>query len=221
MSEFNRIITIVLDSVGIGQAPDADKFGDEGADTLGHIGATIKEELVLHNLVKLGLGNIRDDNPMMNIPVSDNPIACYGKMCELSAGKDSMDGHWEMMGDPVQKKMDIFPNGFPLEIINKIEKFSNRKVIVNRPYSGTEIIHDFGEKQLREGCLIVYTSGDSVLQIAAHEHVISVEELYRICRFVRTLFDDSNYNLGRVIARPYVGKTQMILKEHPIVRTSR
>ncbi|MDO1605738.1 phosphopentomutase [Lactobacillus sp. YT155] len=203
--KYSRIIVIVLDSVGIGEASDADKYDDIGADTIGHIASNYKGDFRLKNLEVLGLGNIRKNKPLNRIKIQEFPMAHVGKMREVSAGKDSMDGHWEMMGLPVEQKMGFFPNGFPEEVIKKIEKFSGRKVIVNKPYSGTEVIKDYGEEQIRDGSLIVYTSGDSVLQIAANEGVISIEELYRICRYVRSLVDELNLMVGRIIARPYIG----------------
>lgn len=212
---YQRVIGIVLDSVGIGEAPDALKFGDDGADTLGHIGKWYQGKLSLPNLAKLGLSNIRPADPIQGVPAADPAMGCFGKMAEVSAGKDSMDGHWEMMELPVKKPLSTFPNGFPDSIIQKLEAFSGRKVIVNKPYSGTEVIHDYGEQQMKTGDLIVYTSGDSVLQIAAHEDVIPVEELYRICRYARTLVNGPEYTVGRIIARPYVGPD----KDH-FVRTA-
>lgn len=202
---YQRVFGIVLDSVGIGEAPDGKKFGDDGADTLGHIGKWYQGKLTLPNLAKLGLSNIRPEDPIQGVAVADPAKGCFGKMAEISAGKDSMDGHWEMMELPVKKPLSTFPNGFPDSIIKKLEEFSGRKVIVNKPYSGTEVIHDYGEQQMKTGDLIVYTSGDSVLQIAAHEDVIPVEELYRICRYARTLVNGPEYTVGRIIARPYVG----------------
>ncbi|MFD1465057.1 phosphopentomutase [Lapidilactobacillus mulanensis] len=201
---FKRVFGIVLDSIGIGEAPDADKFADVGADTLGDIGKFFEGKFNVPNLVKLGLGNIREDNPILGAEPIDDPIGYYGKMFEISAGKDSMDGHWEMMGVPVTKPLGFFPNGFPAELIKKIEDFSGRKVIVNKPYSGTDIIHDYGEEQMKTGALIVYTSGDSVLQIAAHTDIIPLEELQRICEYARSITIDE-YHIGRVIARPYNG----------------
>lgn len=126
-------------------------------------------------------------------------------MAEVSAGKDSMNGHWEMMGLPLAKPLDTFPNGFPESLIKQIEDYSGRKVIVNQPYSGTQVIHDYGERQMKTGELIIYTSGDSVMQIAAHEKVIPVNELYKICQYARTLLNGPEYTVGRVIARPYIG----------------
>ncbi len=201
---YKRVFVIVMDSVGTGAAHDAAKFDDVGSDTLGHVGEYYKGALKLPNLGKLGISNSRD-TPIEGVPVADPAIGDYGKMEEISAGKDSMDGHWEMMGLPVMKPLSTFPNGFPQEIVDKLEKFSGRKVIVNKPYSGTEVIHDYGERQMKTGELILYTSGDSVMQIAAHEDVIPVEELYKICEYARTLVNGPEYTVGRIIARPYVG----------------
>lgn len=201
---YKRVFVIVMDSVGTGAAHDAAKFDDVGSDTLGHVGEYYKGALKLPNLGKLGISNLRD-TPIEGVPVADPAIGNYGKMEEISAGKDSMDGHWEMMGLPVMKPLSTFPNGFPQEIVDKLEKFSGRKVIVNKPYSGTEVIHDYGERQMKTGELILYTSGDSVMQIAAHEDVIPVEELYKICEYARTLVNGPEYTVGRIIARPYVG----------------
>ncbi|MCC4326707.1 phosphopentomutase [Limosilactobacillus reuteri] len=201
---YKRVFVIVMDSVGTGAAHDAAKFDDVGSDTLGHVGEYYKGALKLPNLGKLGISNLRD-TPIESVPVADPAIGHYGKMEEISAGKDSMDGHWEMMGLPVMKPLSTFPNGFPQEIVDKLEKFSGRKVIVNKPYSGTEVIHDYGERQMETGELILYTSGDSVMQIAAHEDVIPVEELYKICEYARTLVNGPEYTVGRIIARPYVG----------------
>ena len=201
---YKRVFVIVMDSVGTGAAHDAAKFDDVGSDTLGHVGEYYKGALKLPNLSKLGISNLRD-TPIEGVPVADPAIGDYGKMEEISAGKDSMDGHWEMMGLPVMKPLSTFPNGFPQEIVDKLEKFSGRKVIVNKPYSGTEVIHDYGERQMETGELILYTSGDSVMQIAAHEDVIPVEELYKICEYARTFVNGPEYTVGRIIARPYVG----------------
>lgn len=201
---YKRVFVIVMDSVGTGAAHDAAKFDDVGSDTLGHVGEYYKGALKLPNLGKLGISNLRD-TPIEGVLVADPAIGDYGKMEEISAGKDSMDGHWEMMGLPVMKPLSTFPNGFPQEIVDKLEKFSGRKAIVNKPYSGTEVIHDYGERQMETGELILYTSGDSVMQIAAHEDVIPVEELYKICEYARTLVNGPEYTVGRIIARPYVG----------------
>lgn len=201
---YKRVFAIVLDSVGAGPAPDGTAFGDQGADTLGHVGHHFAGKLALPNLASLGLSNLHA-TPIEGVPVAHPAKGAYGRMVEISAGKDSMDGHWEMMGLPVERPLATFPKGFPASIIQQLEAFSGRKVIVNRPYSGTEVIKDYGEQQMATGDLIVYTSGDSVLQIAAHEEVIPLAELYRICEFARTLVNGPEYTVGRIIARPYVG----------------
>lgn len=201
---YKRVFAIVLDSVGAGPAPDGAAFGDQGADTLGHVGHHFAGKLALPNLASLGLSNLHV-TPIEGVPVAHPAKGAYGRMVEISAGKDSMDGHWEMMGLPVERPLATFPKGFPASIIQQLEAFSGRKVIVNRPYSGTEVIKDYGEQQIATGDLIVYTSGDSVLQIAAHEEVIPLAELYRICEFARTLVNGPEYTVGRIIARPYVG----------------
>ncbi|WP_367333813.1 phosphopentomutase [Lentilactobacillus sp.] len=203
-AKYKRIFGIVMDSVGTGEAPDAAKFDDVGSDTLGHVGEAYQGKLAIPNLQKLGISNLRQ-TPIQGVDKVTSPIGYYGKMQETSAGKDSMDGHWEMMGLPVQKPLDTFPNGFPAEILQKIEAFSGRKVIGNRPESGTKIIAELGEQQMKTGDLIIYTSGDSVLQIAAHEDVIPLQELYKICEYARTLVNGPDYTIGRIIARPYVG----------------
>lgn len=207
---YKRVFVIVMDSVGTGAAHDAAKFDDVGSDTLGHVGEYYKGALKLPNLGKLGISNLRD-TPIEGVPVADPAIGDYGKMEEISAGKDSMDGHWEMMGLPVTEPLGFFPNGFPEPLIKAIEEFSGRKVIVNRPISGTEVIVKYGEEQLETGALIVYTSGDSVLQIAANTAIISLDELYRICKYVREITIDE-YHIGRIIARPYVGKDKSEFK---------
>lgn len=205
--QYHRIFGIVLDSLGIGEAPDAKKYNDIGADTLGHIGAYFGEDLKIPNLKRMGLGNVRQEPSIRGIEPSSDPLGYFGKASEVSVGKDSMDGHWEMMGVPVTTPLGFFPNGFPTALIDKIQRYSGRKVIVNQPYSGTEVIFDFGEEQLRTGSLIVYTSGDSVLQIAANTNVIPLDELYRICAYVRSITIDQ-YCLGRIIARPFTGESQ-------------
>lgn len=198
---FNRIHLIVLDSVGIGEAPDAHLFGDEGADTLGHIAREMKG-LHMPNMAKLGLSNIREID---GIPQADEPLAMYGKMQEASVGKDTMTGHWEIMGLNIDKPFKVYPNGFPEELIAELEKRTGRKVIGNKPASGTAIIDELGEEHMETGALIVYTSADPVLQIAAHEDVISIEEQYRICEIARELTLAPEYLVGRIIARPFIG----------------
>lgn len=201
--KFKRIIAVVTDSAGIGAAPDGAQFGDAGADTYGHISAHMGPDWQLPNLLSLGLGNIRGDDQMAHLLPVANPRGAYGKMFEISAGKDSMDGHFEMMGLPVTEPLGFFPDGFPQSLLDQISEFAGRECIVNKPYSGTEVIRDYGEEQLRTGALIVYTSGDSVLQIAANVDLIPVPELYRICEFARSITRDAPYRIGRVIARPY------------------
>ncbi|STY45285.1 Phosphopentomutase [Listeria grayi] len=201
---FKRIHVIVMDSVGIGEAPDAAEFDDFDVDTLGHIAGS-RGGLKMPNMAKLGLSNIRE---IEGVPKADAPLAYYTKMQEVSAGKDTMTGHWEIMGLFIDKPFRVFPDGFPDELIQKIEDFSGRKVIGNKPASGTEIMEELGEEQLKTGALIVYTSADSVLQIAANEEIIPLEELYRICEYCREITRDEPYMLGRIIARPFVGKTK-------------
>lgn len=207
--KYKRIFGIVLDSIGTGAAADAAQFDDVGSDTLGHIGEFYNGKLHIPNLQKMGLSNLRQI-AIEGVPAVEKPIGYYGKMQEVSVGKDSLDGHWEMMELPVTHPLSFFPDGFPKELLDKISKFSGRKIIGNRPASGTEIIKELGEHQMKTGDLIIYTSGDSVLQIAAHEDIIPVDELYRICRYARELVNGPEYLMGRVIARPYVGPD----KEH-------
>lgn len=201
MYRFKRIFIIVLDSVGIGEAPDAERFGDKGADTLGHV-AEFMNGLKMPNMGKLGLSNIRE---IKGIDKADKPLAYYTKMTEASKGKDTMTGHWEIMGLNVSTPFQVFPNGFPPELISVLEEKTGRKVIGNKPASGTEIIEELGEEHMKSGALIVYTSADSVLQIAAHEEIIPIEELYQICEIARELTLDEKYMVGRVIARPFIG----------------
>jgi len=203
MKEFKRIHIIVMDSVGIGGSPDSKKFDDFDVNTLAHI-AQRKNGLNMPNMETLGLSNIHE---IKGVEKAINPEAYYGKMQEASCGKDTMTGHWEMMGLYIDKPFRVFLDGFPDDLIEKIEMFSGRKIIGNRPASGTEIIKELGERQLKTGELIVYTSGDSVLQIAANEDIIPLEELYKICDYCRKLTLDEPYKLGRIIARPFVGNT--------------
>ena len=197
---FKRIHLIVLDSVGIGEAPDAKEFNDEGSHTLKHILEHTPTELP--NLEQLGLGNIES---LPTVKPVDESNAFYTKMAESSVGKDTMTGHWELMGLNIQEPFKVYPNGFPEDLIKQIEQHTGRKVVANRPASGTQIIDEWGEHQLNTGDLIVYTSADPVLQIAAHEDVIPVDELYEICEYVREITKDPKYLIGRIIARPYIG----------------
>lgn len=201
-NEFKRVHLIVLDSVGIGEAPDAHLFGDEGADTLGHIGEEMGG-LKMPNMGKLGLSNIKE---IEGIAVEPNPIGIYGMMQEASVGKDTMTGHWEMMGLNINKPFKVYPNGFPKELIDELEQRTGRKVIGNKPASGTGIIQELGQEHMETGAIIVYTSADPVLQIAAHEGIIPIEEQYRICEIARELTLQPEYLVGRVIARPFVGE---------------
>lgn len=202
MAEFKRVHLIVMDSVGIGEAPDAAQFDDFDVDTFGHI-ARERGGLNMPNMGKLGLSNIRE---IQGIEKADKPLAYYTKMQEKSAGKDTMTGHWEIMGLYIDTPFRVFPDGFPDELIQRIEEKTGRKVIGNKPASGTEILDELGEEQMKTGALIVYTSADSVLQIAAHEDIIPLKELYEICEFCREITLEDPYMLGRIIARPYVGE---------------
>lgn len=199
---YKRIFIIVMDSVGIGEAPDAEKFGDKGADTFGHI-AERMNGLNMPNMAKLGLSNIRE---IKGIEKAENPLAFFTKMMEASNGKDTMTGHWEIMGLNIRTPFQVFPDGFPVELITEIEKRTGRKVIGNKPASGTEILDELGAEHMKTGALIVYTSADSVLQIAAHEEIVPLEELYKICKIARELTLDEKYMVGRVIARPFLGE---------------
>lgn len=195
-----RIFLIVLDSFGIGELPDADRFGYVGAHTL----RSCMTSPCFHtpNLQKLGLFNI--DGIGCGTP-EQHPLASFGKCAERSAGKDSTTGHWEIAGVPSDSPMPTFPEGFPPEVIRAFEKATGRKVLVNRPYSGTRVLEDYGDEMVRTGSLIVYTSADSVFQIAAHEDVVPVEELYEDCEIARAILKGP-YSVGRVIARPFVGE---------------
>ncbi|HZG55409.1 phosphopentomutase [Paenibacillus sp.] len=201
MRTFDKVCMIVLDSVGIGELPDAPRFGDAGSHTLGHIAERVPS-LSLPHLRALGLGNIAD---VPGLPPVEAPTGRYGKMAETSVGKDTMTGHWELMGLNVTIPFQTFPNGFPPKLIEAFEKETGRHVIGNKPASGTDILDELGEEQMKTGAWIVYTSADSVFQIAAHEDVIPLEELYDACRVARRL-TQGEYAVGRVIARPYVGK---------------
>ncbi|MFY9528827.1 MAG: phosphopentomutase [Candidatus Acidiferrales bacterium] len=198
-SHFRRVIWIVLDSVGIGELPDAAAYGDVGRDTLGHIARS--HPLKLPNLVRLGLANIK---PLENLTPPVNPAGCYGKGATHSPGKDTTTGHWEMAGIWLDRAFPVYPHGFPRSVIEQFEKAIGRRTLGNKPASGTEIIKELGEEHVRTGHPIVYTSGDSVFQIAAHEEVIPVPELYRMCEIARRMLDGPN-RVGRVIARPFTG----------------
>lgn len=202
MSTFKRIHLIVMDSVGIGEAPDAAEFDDYDVNTFGHIARELGG-LNMPNMAKLGLSNIEE---VEGIPTADRPLAYYTKMQEASRGKDTMTGHWEIMGLYIDTPFRVFPDGFPAELIERIEEKTGRKVIGNKPASGTEILDELGEEHMKTGALIVYTSADSVLQIAAHEDIVPLKELYEICEFCREITLEDPYMLGRIIARPFLGE---------------
>ncbi|KMK93661.1 phosphopentomutase [Rossellomorea marisflavi] len=199
---YKRVHLIVMDSVGIGEAPDADLFNDTGADTLGHI-AEHMDGLHMPNMAKLGLSNIRE---IKGIDKAEKPLAHYTKMQEASVGKDTMTGHWEIMGLNIDTPFKTYPEGFPEKLIQKLEAETGRTVIGNKPASGTAIIDELGKEHMETGALIVYTSADPVLQIAAHEDIIPIEEQYRICEIARELTKDDEFLVGRVIARPFIGE---------------
>ncbi len=199
MPRFNRFALVVLDSVGIGEMPDAAEWGDAGSDTLGHI--LEAESPNLPNLRKLGLGNIR---PLKNLTPHERPEGSFGKAAIFSKGKDTTVGHWEMAGLYTPSPFPTYPKGFPPRIIEPFQKSIGRKVLGNKPASGTEIIKELGTEHTQTGNPIVYTSADSVFQVAAHEGVIPLEELYRICEVARVLLDGPD-RVARVIARPFIG----------------
>jgi phosphopentomutase len=199
MPSFDRVIWIVLDSVGIGALPDAAEYGDVGRTTLGHIAES--RPLKIPNLVRLGLANIA---PLKHLNAASAPLAAYGKGATRSPGKDTTTGHWEMAGVWLDRAFPVYPKGFPREIIEEFERRIGRATIGNKPASGTEIIKELGEEHVRTGKPIVYTSGDSVFQIATHEEVIPIAELYRMCEVARKLLDGP-HRVGRVIARPFTG----------------
>ncbi|MGH9776160.1 MAG: phosphopentomutase [Candidatus Acidiferrales bacterium] len=197
--KFDRVIWIVLDSVGIGELPDAADYGDVGRDTLGHIARS--RPLKIPNLVSLGLANIK---PLAHLQPPTSPLGTYGKGATHSPGKDTTTGHWEMAGIWLAQAFPVYPHGFPRELIAEFERQIGRQTLGNKPASGTEIIKELGEKHMRTGKPIVYTSGDSVFQIAAHEEIIPLAELYRMCAIARKLLDGP-HRVGRVIARPFAG----------------
>ncbi len=199
MGAFERVVWIVLDSVGIGALPDAADYGDVGRNTLGHIAES--RPLKIPNLVRLGLANIA---PLKHLPPAAAPIGAFGKGVTRSPGKDTTTGHWEMAGIWLDQAFPTYPHGFPREVVDAFEKQIGRGTIGNKPASGTEIIKELGQEHVRTGKPIVYTSGDSVFQIATHEDVIPIAELYRMCEIARKLLDGPN-RVGRVIARPFTG----------------
>ena len=198
--KLKRAIIVVADSMGCGYMNDSADYGDAGADTLGHIAETVG--LNIPNLRQMGLANIR---PLKGIEPVENPTAYFGKIAERSKGKDTTTGHWEIAGLITEKPFPTYPNGFPKDLIEEFEKQTGKKVIGNYPASGTAIIADLGEEQMKTGALIVYTSADSVFQIAAHEEIIPIEDLYKYCEIARKLLK-GDHAVSRVIARPFIGK---------------
>jgi phosphopentomutase len=196
---FSRIMWVVLDSVGIGALPDADQYGDVGRSTLGHIAES--RALAIPNLVQLGLANIES---LAHLTPANAPSGCFGKGATRSPGKDTTTGHWEMAGIWLERAFPVYPHGFPPEVMQPFERAIGRKTLGNKPASGTEILKELGAEHMRTGYPIVYTSGDSVFQIAAHEDVIPVPELYRYCEIARKILDGP-HRVGRVIARPFTG----------------
>lgn len=196
-----RVIWIVIDSVGIGALPDSEKFGDTNVNTLGNIVKTYPD-IKIPNLINLGIGNIEGADFIQGTKA---PIGAFGKCGELSQGKDTTTGHWEMTGVLVETPFKTFENGFPKEIIDEFESKTGRKVVANKPASGTAILDEYGEHQMKTGDVIVYTSADSVFQIAAHEEIIPLEELYKMCEIAREIMMGDNA-VARIIARPYVGE---------------
>ncbi|MCQ4834672.1 phosphopentomutase [[Clostridium] symbiosum] len=203
-----RVFLIVLDSVGIGEMPDADEYGDAGSNTIA--AAASSPSFSMPNMQKLGLFNIDGVDCREG---SAAPAGAFARLTERSKGKDTTIGHWEIAGLVSEQPLPTFPDGFPKELLDEFEKGTGRKVLCNKPYSGTEVIKDFGEEHRKTGALIVYTSADSVFQIAAHEEIVPIEELYRYCEIARRLCT-GKFGVGRVIARPFEG-------EYPFSRTSR
>lgn len=203
MSKFNRVFVIVMDSLGVGAMPDSEKFGDVGVNTLGHISESV-ETFEIPNLQKLGMANII---PLKQVAPSEKPLAYYGKLKERSNAKDTMAGHWEMMGLEVKTPFKTFTEtGFPKELLDELEKRTGRKIIGNKSASGTEILDELAEEEIATGHMIVYTSADSVLQICGNEETFGLDELYRCCEIARDITMKDEWKVGRVIARPYVGR---------------
>ena len=203
MKKYKRIFTIVVDSLGIGAMEDSEKFGDIGVDTLGHIAESV-ETFNIPNLQKLGMANL---HPIKNVSPVEKPLGYFMEMNETSVGKDTMTGHWEMMGLNINKPFKTFTEtGFPKELIEELEKRTGHKVIGNKSASGTEILDELAEEEIATGNMIVYTSADSVLQICGNEETFGLDELYRCCEIARELTMKDEWKVGRIIARPYVGK---------------
>lgn len=202
MKKYKRIFTIVLDSLGVGAMIDAADYHDEGADTLGHIVENYPT-IQIPNLVSMGLANL---HPLKGIKPSQNPTAYYTKLSEMSNGKDTMTGHWELMGLLIDKPFQTFTDtGFPKDLIQALKEKTGHDIIGNKSASGTDILDELGEEHMQSGAMIVYTSADSVLQIAAHEETFGLEELYRCCEIARELTMKDEWKVGRIIARPFIG----------------
>ena len=196
-----NVYLVIIDGLGVGAQEDASEYGDDGMNTLGNVSA--QTNCKLPNLEQLGIGNII---PLQSVAEIKNPTAGFGKMREVSAGKDSTTGHWEIAGIQLEKPFPTYPNGFPEEVLNAFcEGIGVEKVLCNKPYSGTDVIRDFGEEHIKTGWPIVYTSADSVFQVACHEGVASIEKLYEWCDFARKSICVDEHEVGRVIARPFTG----------------
>lgn len=212
MKKYNRIFTIVVDSLGIGEMKDSKEYGDIGVDTLGHIAEAV-ESFNIPNLQKLGLANLR---PIKHVDPVEKPLGYFMKLREASVGKDTMTGHWEMMGLKIETPFQTFTDtGFPQELLDELTKRTGHKIVGNKSASGTEILDELAEHQIKTGDMIVYTSADSVLQICGHEETFGLEELYRCCEIARELTLKDEWKVGRVIARPYLG-----MKKGEFKRTS-
>ena len=202
MSKYKRIFTIVIDSLGIGAMNDSEKYGDVNVDTLGHIAESV-DTFNIPNLQKMGIANL---HPIKHVAPVENPIGYQAKMAEASVGKDTMTGHWEMMGLHITKPFKTFTDtGFPQDLLEELTERTGHKIVGNKSASGTEILDELGEHQIATGDMIVYTSADSVLQICGQEETFGLEELYRCCEIARELTLKDEWKVGRIIARPYLG----------------
>lgn len=212
MKKYKRIFTIVIDSLGVGEMDDSKEYGDVNVDTLGHISESV-QDFKIPNLQRLGLANL---HPIKNVEPVEKPLGYFMKMKEASVGKDTMTGHWEMMGLKIEKPFQTFTDtGFPKELLDELEKRTGHKIVGNKSASGTEILDELAEHQIETGDMIVYTSADSVLQICGHEETFGLDELYRCCEIARELTFKDEWKVGRVIARPYLG-----MKKGEFKRTS-